>query len=266
MWRPRWELGENTGSWTNIGSCLYKCAIFSLFCGMELTGCALRQTKSEVAQQLDILSPSVMTPNTSVEPVRQRGYSGMTLIAPDMYVVVHDTKNQEDGPHLGLLRLKKDQGVIYNEIVIQDWQHPDGRANDLESVCALPNHVGEFLAVESGYWEGRYGRIFHLRLQGEEAQVLGTISLPSFADNGKGKNGDNFEGVVCIPRGEGKWLVVLGERGGSEQYPTGVFDGVSSISYPVRSRCHSQEAREFWLLLRTHGLAQSLNEILRNSI
>lgn len=197
----------------------------TVFCSIAVAGCAAHIVETEVPSQTVPSPPPVFAtvPQPLSEPLPQRGYSGMSQIDSATYLVVHDTKSNEQGPRLGILRIRKEQGPEYAEVAIQDWKHPDGQANDLESLCALPKHPGEFLAAESGYWEGKYGRLFHIKLQGTNAEVLGTSPLPLLADNGKGRKGDNFEGIACTSLNERKILVILGERGGSERHPIGIL-------------------------------------------
>lgn len=66
------------------------------------------------------------------------------------------------------------------------WPDPDGTSNDLESVAAVPG-TDSFLLVESGYFEGRYGRILQITLDGK---VLRTGHLPT--------NVTNIEGTAVV--------------------------------------------------------------------
>ena len=151
------------------------------------------------------------------------GYSGMAQLKQNKYVVVHDAKTEEDGPRLGIVKIRKDRTPKYEILEIMDWKHEDGRSNDLESICALPGRSGEFLLAESGYRKQRFGRLFHIAVHKKSARVLSVLALPLVADNTKRNNGDNFEGLACVSHQEGRVLVVLGERGGSKLYPSGVL-------------------------------------------
>lgn len=145
----------------------------------------------------------------------------MAWIGGDEYLVVHDTKTHRDDPRLGVLTVGGEEGVRYRALAVDDWGDADGRSSDLESVCALPGRDDEFLAAESGTWEGDFGRIFHLRLDGDAAQVLHAERLPQLADNDPETQGDNFEGIACAARADGSVLVILGERGGTRQNANG---------------------------------------------
>lgn len=146
--------------------------------------------------------------------------SGMALIEPNRYLVVHDAKVYEDKPRLGILTIAA-RGLAYTPLTIADWMDPDGRSNDLESACPLSDRPGEFLVAESGYWKGKYGRLFHVRLSGETGSVVRAYKLPLLADNDDNTAGDNFEGLACAKQADGRYLLLLGERGGSGRYPTG---------------------------------------------
>lgn len=180
-----------------------------LMLGLMLVACATQR-------------PGLAGAQPSAVPSCGGGYSGMAQLDSQTYVVVHDTKGYQEGARLGLIRIN-DGVPHYEALAIDDWKHEDGRSSDLESICAIPGQPGEFLAAESGYWEGKNGRIFHITVEGAQARVLHALPLPILADNREDHEGDNFEGIACVPRAGGRILVILGERGGSERYPTGVL-------------------------------------------
>lgn len=177
--------------------------------------------------------PSPQAPGTqaaspwAVGALPAEGLSGMAALGDSVYLVVHDTKAHQDGPRVGLIQVLGDEGTRYQPLEIEDWKDRDGRSNDLEAACALPGRPGELLLAESGDWEGRYGRIFHLRVAGRgsdaRAQVLAAYRLPLLAGNDREHRGDNFEGLACARQEEGRFLLLLGERGGSPLYPRGVL-------------------------------------------
>lgn len=142
------------------------------------------------------------------------GYSGMTRLDPETYLVAHDVKSI--GPRLGLLRVVGKGPPQYRPLDSADWPAADNRAADLEALCALPD--GGLLAVESGSAAGREGRIFYFELSGDNVRLRRTLPLPT---GGAGPN--NFEGLACAPRRDGKALLLLGERGGSTPYPQGLL-------------------------------------------
>lgn len=146
------------------------------------------------------------------------GISGMAPLGDGAYLVVHDAKTFEDGPRLSRLTVGP-SGVAYRPLAVADWRHADGRASDLEGACALGG--GEFLVVESGTFEGRFGRLFHLRVGADAAEVLAVDRVPVAVDTTPATVGDNVEGLACVRDGD-DLLVLFGERGGSAAYPTGL--------------------------------------------
>jgi hypothetical protein len=80
------------------------------------------------------------------------------------------------------------------------------------------------MLAESGYWEKKFGHIFHVRLHKKTLSVKRTLQLPLFADNNETqRDGDNFEGIACRTATDGRIAIVLGERGGTARYPSGVL-------------------------------------------
>lgn len=152
-----------------------------------------------------------------------RDYSGMAQLDSRAFLVVHDTKFAKDGPRIGIIRVTGGRSPYYERLKVESWNDSEGRSNDLESVCAVPGHPGEFLAAESGYRNGNYGRIFHIRVRGTTVRVLDVLKLPLLADNDANHVGDQFEGMICARHPGGGILVIMGERGGSELYKNGVL-------------------------------------------
>lgn len=169
-----------------------------------------------IAFQLSVFSLT----SAAASPI---GYSGMEQIDRESYLVVHDLKAHEEGNRIGILKIQKGKSPAYSPVLVNDWKHADGKASDLESVCSLPGKDAEYLLAESGDWEGMYGRIFHVKLKGETAEVLNVYHLPIFKGRTEADpDGDNYEGMVCIGRADAIF-VVMGERGGSKTYRNGVL-------------------------------------------
>lgn len=148
------------------------------------------------------------------------GFSGMEQINTDTYLVVIDKKAHKDGSRVGLLKTEVGGKLNFSPLQISNWSHSDGQASDLESVCRIPGKTNEYLLAEAGYWEGKYGRIFHIEISGIKASVKNVYRIPKIVGGAKGIDGDNFEGMVCFKNGNST-LVVLGERGGSSLYRNG---------------------------------------------
>ena len=155
------------------------------------------------------------------------GISGMAQIDDSRYLFVRDLKGFESGARLGVLQLNADQNYSITDVDIADWRHADGPASDLEAMCAMPGLSGEFLLLESGHWEGRFGRLFRVRLtrvdDAYSATVMHVFELPEFDSKGPNDPGDEMEGLACAAQSGGQVLVILGERGSSAAYPNGLL-------------------------------------------
>jgi hypothetical protein len=173
-----------------------------------------------------------------VEPKDQSpsipGISGMAEMDGTDKVVhllcVHDYKDDAKYPGLqqaarfGVLTVVPgakwkdgERMLSYDALPNPDWAGE--RASDLEGVCALPGHPGEYLANESSYFTDKdghekYGRIFRIRVEPDgkawKVTVLDTIPLPHYADD--------IEAIACAPMTDGRLLLLLGERGGKIAY------------------------------------------------
>lgn len=157
------------------------------------------------------------------------GISGMAQFSRDSYLVVHDAKNKpgsKDKPRLGILDVTFD-GITYSPLEATGWKNPedrcgnDGVSSDLESACALAGRPGEFLVAESGDWEktDHFGRLFHLAVSRSRAEIVQAYDLPSTQPSSRDVVGDQYEGLACILREDGRYLVLVGERGGSVTHP-----------------------------------------------
>ena len=163
-------------------------------------------------------------PTVSVET---GGISGMAPIDGTRYLAVRDLKGFETGSRLRVIEIRPGRPYTVTDVADIDWSHPDGPASDLEAMCAIPDRASEYFLLESGHWEGRNGRLFHIRLNRDEdgynARVVRVIELPEFDSKGPGDPGDEMEGLACGARGDDEVLLILGERGGSDPYPAGLL-------------------------------------------
>ena len=149
------------------------------------------------------------------------GFSGMAGFDAHHYLVVQDAKSHQKTPRLVLLNKRKNKAAKMKTVAI-DW--PVRPARDLESACLLPNSDNEFLVAESGDWEDKKGRLFHIKLQKKtlSAKVLHSHALPFYKANNRKQQGDNYEGMACIATDKGL-LILLAERGGSAAYPAAII-------------------------------------------
>lgn len=184
-----------------------------------LAGCAATQGAAVVE------APSVVKTPPVARPSLAGGISGLAAIDANSYLVVHDALSFEDDPRLSVMTVSEGSGAVSEPLAVDDWRDPDGRPSDLESVCMVPGRENEFLIAESGYWKGRYGRLFHIRLDrvSRKAEVLGVTKLPKLVDNNPQQVGDQYEGIACMVSSGSGLVLVLGERGGSPAFPSGVL-------------------------------------------
>ena len=164
-------------------------------------------------------------------PLRS-GISGMANIDRDTYLAVHDLKANEDGTRLTVIHSIPNMDYVVVPVQVAGWDDKSKRSSDLEAVCSLANHDDQFLLLESGNWNDKKGRLFRVSLDvsatPHRATVIGTHEMEIF--NAKGDKaadrtieGDEFEGLACFHRSEGRYLVLLAERGGSAPHPHGVI-------------------------------------------
>jgi len=164
------------------------------------------------------------------------GASGMAYVPEaNQYLCVQDVKTPDASGRFGFLSTGFPSSDPYVDLPV-DW-HDTLPASDLEALCPVPGTSSEFLACESGYWMGKFGRLFHIRLlqngspelvarsgyaQSNPPQapapppdvwtveVLRTIQLPILSGQ--------IEGIACVRKGDGGLLLLLGERGGDTAY------------------------------------------------
>ena len=150
------------------------------------------------------------------------------MIDDSHYLAVHDELAHESGARISVLEVTAEQNVVVTPVRPATWKHGEGRSNDLEGVCAIPKHDGEFLLVEAGHYDGDFGRLFHVKVDitksTYQVEVLYAFDLPEFDSKGElDPAGDEIEGIACATRSDGKTLVILGERGGSSVYTEGLL-------------------------------------------
>lgn len=160
--------------------------------------------------------------------VQQYGFSGMADIDDDKFLVVHDLKSFQDGSRVSVIHSHLEENYEIFPVRISGWSNKDDRSSDLEAVCDFSEHANQYLLVESGNWDSRDGQIFHVEISAYNESYRATVIKPYKLEifDPKGKNdeeGDQFEGIVCAHIDAGKYLVLLGERGGSTPFPHGII-------------------------------------------
>lgn len=169
------------------------------------------------------------------------GASGLLYVpAQGCYICAQDVKGPSPTGHFGLLSFDAMNRPVYTALEA-DWGGMEP-GNDIEALAAIPGRPDEFIACESGYWMGKYGRLWRLRLDwpaptfspapsvpgGEPGggpavpagpqplvpavSALSFVQLPQF--------GDEVEGVALMAR-DNDFLVIFGLRGGATPYSSG---------------------------------------------
>lgn len=129
-------------------------------------------------------------------------------------LVVHDTKVGSEGPRIGVLEIPTSGAPRYREAVT-DWKGAGGESNDLEALAAIPGRKGEFFALESGYYKGKYGRLIRLRAKLTSDDRDAVCNVETVSAWQLPIDTVSLEGLACLDRGDGKLLIIVGERGGA---------------------------------------------------
>ncbi|MBM9521232.1 hypothetical protein JWG39_15535 [Desulforhopalus vacuolatus] len=164
---------------------------------------------------------AIICPAFPAIPADTSGFSGMAQVSPNAFLTVNDRKNPiESGYRLGVITLTDADGIVFTPVNVDDWMHEDKEPSDLEASCAIPGRDGEFLIAESGFYNGHFGRIFHVTLlKDKEGFWVVTVNKAFKIYNRKlnakksSYKGDQVEGIACF-NALGKIILVYGERGG----------------------------------------------------
>jgi hypothetical protein len=150
--------------------------------------------------------------------------SALVRVGPDAFLVVSDAKNkgpdvEDKTPHLSILTIEE-KGVTHVALPLTGLPHAD-RPSDLEAACALPGRDDEYLLAESGFYKGKFGRIFQVRVApgatGWEARLLHTfVPCAAPAPDYSTPDEAQVEGMACVQTGDGGLVLVLARRG---KYP-----------------------------------------------
>ncbi|PSV95095.1 hypothetical protein [Photobacterium angustum] len=143
----------------------------------------------------------------------------------DSSLAVFDYKNMDgevDLPRFGTVRNQVVVEIPNSEITgLNDDE--DGITNDLEAICKLDNTY--YLAAESGYHQGKFGRIFLIeRDPTPKALDSGLTIVKTYT---QGINPDDFadasfEGLACAASTvvQGTYNILLGDRKSGKLYST----------------------------------------------
>ncbi len=214
---------------------------------------------------------SVLFGGFNVSFVLAQGISSMVKLEKNTFLTVNDKKNkQEQGapypkktkPRFGIVKVKKKR-VDFDELQIT--YHPtmiDMPPNDLEAVCKLPGRKDEVFVAESGYFKGRFGRVFLLRLNEIEkkwhAKVLSVFEpFPESSDEFTTPDPQQIEGMSCIEDPEVKGWLIFARRGGKGKAAKLVWGPLNWVNknYPVFSEQSQVTLEEGTQLLGDRGAA-----------
>jgi hypothetical protein len=168
------------------------------------------------AQSRYTLRLDPITAFSDVAAIPQAGLDALLGSSKDRIggvLVVQDTKDlpgvNRPNTGLGVVVVTRTEGPAYSEVTIS-W--PSGEpASDLEAACPVPGQDLEFLVAESGYFNGKYGRVFRVKLAFNAGSFSATIEeITKLPDGTTG-----IEGLACVARGN-NLIAVFGERGGPE--------------------------------------------------
>ncbi|WP_454061087.1 hypothetical protein [Candidatus Nitrospira salsa] len=154
------------------------------------------------------------------------GISSMVRIDRNTYLTVSDRKHSHQKsvvlantqPRFGVVSVEK-KWVSYDDLYVA---YPLMMTNmppiDLEAVCTLPQRKDEILIAESGFVDGLYGRIFHMRLKEKKDKWKGTFlsalrPFPRKDATYSTPKAEQIEGMACIENPEDQIIVILALRG-----------------------------------------------------
>ena len=157
--------------------------------------------------------------------------SGLASWGPERYLVCHELKAGQAGARFGMVQTQSRLSYLPLET---DWRAAGEIGNDIESIAPVEGMPGNFLASESGYFHGQYGRLFWLQAEDgptPRLQILHTYTLPPNLDQG-------VEGLATFSLGNSRWLILLGGRGGKAEEASRLRWGVlnhetSSLEWPA---------------------------------
>jgi hypothetical protein len=138
---------------------------------------AVRQISVSCAAAVVAISTSLAGAQESARPATLLDLSGMAWIEGDLFLAVHDGKNEPeelDWPRVSLVQLPKHelQGIVWRNLDVT-FPGPHGRSNDLESVCRIPGSKA-FLLCESGQKTKQYRRFFYA------VYADGKLTIPAY--------------------------------------------------------------------------------------
>ncbi len=167
----------------------------------------------------------------------------MVKIGDNTFLTVNDRKNSQKKdqpatastkPRFGIITVEKKWVSFENLYVKYPLTMNNMPPSDLEASCALPSRSDEVLVAESGFFKGKYGRVFHMRLKEKKHKWKGDI-LSAFEPLSRKDStyttstSEHIEGMACIETVEKELIVILATRGRKEnrgKFIWGVLKGL----------------------------------------
>ena len=165
----------------------------------------------------------LVCPVSAFEP----GISGMAKIDDNIFLTVADTKNLHgsDGllaanpaPRVRILTVREND--ITSEVL--SLKYEDLPPSDLEAACSLPARNQGILMAESGFFQGKYGRIFYVRIENDRNGWTGEVHSTFLPFSLKHQfystpKDEQIEGLACLETPNHDLFLVLALRGGSHK-------------------------------------------------
>jgi hypothetical protein len=190
----------------------------ALILGICILVAAVILVKMPRAPQALFSSP----PQTLVvgEAEQKRDFSDLVLVEENTYLIVSDYKMPIHPGHRVSLLTVAEEATRNFPIPVADWRDADLAPSDLEACCPVPGRADEYLLAESGAFNGKFGRIFHVTLH-EGNELTPAISVNGVMriydrpldEKQRAFGGDQVEGIAAF-LSNGEVILVCGERGG----------------------------------------------------
>ena len=170
--------------------------------------------------------------------------SGAVRFDNNRIVIVSDTKAHSSKPRLQLV-VFSDKKTRCIPIEVSGWEYPAERSSDLEAICPVPDEPGYFYAAESGYNQGRHGRIFRLHIfedgDGEvRAQAEGSFRpfpIPCTDTAYSTPDHLQIEGIAAAAHPTKGDILLLGLRGSSDHPGTLLWGRHYDGKYLIKDSC-----------------------------
>jgi hypothetical protein len=166
-------------------------------------------------------------------PSQEAGISAMVKLEPNAFLLANDRKGDQEGVRLKVLSIRG--GFVWEQpLPIEDLPSEAEPPSDLEAACAVPGRAAEYLVAESGFYEGKYGRILLVRIEREGGDWAATLKgsftpFPQPAADYSTPKAEQIEGMGCVRTGDGKLRLVLARRGAKSKAAVLVWGTLDNV-------------------------------------